>query len=90
MSAWPTCSREAMIMPPQRGQRPDYRERRHAHEVHAQPGEPRGNWEDGEAYDEQAKKLAGLFRENFRKFEPQVGREVKEAGPAGTARTVSA
>jgi phosphoenolpyruvate carboxykinase (ATP) len=43
--------------------------------------DPRGTWESGEAYDEQAEKLADLFRENFRKFESEVAEEVREAGP---------
>jgi phosphoenolpyruvate carboxykinase (ATP) len=43
--------------------------------------DPRGTWQDPEGYDEQAKKLAGLFRDNFQKFEADVEREVLEAGP---------
>src|ERR687894_790385 len=43
--------------------------------------DPRGTWESGEDYDEQAKKLAGLFRENFEKFESEVSEEVRDAGP---------
>ena len=42
---------------------------------------PRDTWDDGEAYDAQAQKLAGMFRENFRQFEDQVPDEVKAAGP---------
>jgi phosphoenolpyruvate carboxykinase (ATP) len=43
--------------------------------------DPRETWNDTEAYDEQAKKLASLFKENFEKFEGQVEEEVRRAGP---------
>ncbi len=43
--------------------------------------DPRGTWDSGEAYDEQARRLAGLFAENFERFAPQVSQEVREAGP---------
>ena len=32
--------------------------------------------------DAQAKKLVGMFRENFKKFEAHVGKDVLEAAPA--------
>src|SRR5215204_3659748 len=43
--------------------------------------DPRDTWDDTEAYDEQAKKLASLFKENFEKFEGEVEEEVWRAGP---------
>ena len=43
--------------------------------------DPRGTWSSPQAYDEQAGKLARLFVENFKIFEKDVARSVKEAGP---------
>jgi phosphoenolpyruvate carboxykinase (ATP) len=43
--------------------------------------EPRGTWGDGAAYDAQAHKLAGMFRENFAKFEKFVTPGVAASGP---------
>jgi len=43
----------------------------------------RGTWKDAAAYDAQAKKLAGMFRENIGKFGNAVGSEVLAAGPKG-------
>jgi phosphoenolpyruvate carboxykinase (ATP) len=42
---------------------------------------PRQTWEDGEAYDAQAVKLAGMFVENFEQFAAGVSKEVRAAGP---------
>jgi phosphoenolpyruvate carboxykinase (ATP) len=43
--------------------------------------DPRGTWSDGRAYDEQARKLAEMFRENFTRFADGVTPEVRQAGP---------
>jgi phosphoenolpyruvate carboxykinase (ATP) len=43
---------------------------------------PRDTWADKAAYDAQARKLVGMFRENFTKFEAHVGKDVLEAAPA--------
>ena len=43
--------------------------------------DPRSTWADKDAYDAQAAKLAGMFRENFGKFEAHVAGDVKDAAP---------
>ena len=43
--------------------------------------DPRKAWSDSSAYDATARKLAGLFRENFKKYAGKAGPEVLEAGP---------
>jgi phosphoenolpyruvate carboxykinase (ATP) len=43
--------------------------------------DPRSTWPDGKAYDEQAKKLAAMFTDNFKRFEADVPASVKDAGP---------
>ena len=43
--------------------------------------DPRSTWPDAAAYDEQARKLAKMFVENFKTFENDVAPSVKEAGP---------
>jgi phosphoenolpyruvate carboxykinase (ATP) len=42
---------------------------------------PRHTWSDTAAYDAQAKKLALMFRENFKSFAAAVGDDVVDAGP---------
>jgi phosphoenolpyruvate carboxykinase (ATP) len=49
--------------------------------VPAEVLEPRATWTDPEAYDDQARKLAGMFVENFKAFSGDVSDEVGEAGP---------
>jgi phosphoenolpyruvate carboxykinase (ATP) len=43
---------------------------------------PRDAWADPSAYEASAKKLAGLFIENFKKYETGVDAEVRAASPA--------
>lgn len=42
---------------------------------------PRDTWADGAAYDEQAKKLAGMFEKNFAEKYPEMDPEIVAAGP---------
>ena len=42
---------------------------------------PRATWADPHAYDAQARRLAGMFVENFKRFEDSVSAEVVAAGP---------
>jgi phosphoenolpyruvate carboxykinase (ATP) len=46
---------------------------------------PRVAWTDKTVYDAAAQKLAGLFRQNFQKYESGVSAEIRAAGPAGSA-----
>jgi phosphoenolpyruvate carboxykinase (ATP) len=49
--------------------------------VPAEVLDPRRTWADPEAYDAAARKLAGMFRENFRRFEEGVTPEVTACMP---------
>ncbi len=44
---------------------------------------PRGTWSDPTAFDTQARRLAEMFRDNFRAFADQVPEAVVAAGPQG-------
>lgn len=41
----------------------------------------RNTWADPAAYDAQARKLAGMFADNFQTFEKDVSQDVRDAGP---------
>lgn len=43
--------------------------------------QPRNTWKNPRAYEESARKLAGLFRENFQQYTPHVSEAVRQAGP---------
>ncbi len=42
---------------------------------------PKNTWDDPQAYDQQAQKLAGLFAEHFEKYEDGASEEIAAAGP---------
>ncbi len=50
-------------------------------EVPAEMLQPRNTWADKAAYDEKARKVAQLFKDNFKKYEAQASAEVRSAGP---------
>ena len=42
---------------------------------------PRNTWQNGSAYDDQARKLAQMFVDNFKSFEAEASADVRAAGP---------
>ena len=48
--------------------------------------DPRTTWGDARAFDEQAEKLAGMFRHNFERLEAHVPDDVRRAGPRSATR----
>ena len=42
---------------------------------------PKNTWADGDAYDQQARKLAGLFKDNFEQFKEGSSQAIIGAGP---------
>ncbi|MCH4007497.1 MAG: phosphoenolpyruvate carboxykinase (ATP) [Eubacterium sp.] len=44
---------------------------------------PRDTWADKEAYDQTARRLAGMFKKNFDENYPDIDKEIAEAGPRG-------
>jgi len=51
---------------------------------------PRGTWQDPGAYDEQARKLAQLFCQNFEQFKDAISPAVAAAGPQPQGRPAEA
>jgi phosphoenolpyruvate carboxykinase (ATP) len=45
--------------------------------------DPRSTWANGKVYDDAARKLAGMFAENFRLYANSVPPEVRDAGVHG-------
>jgi phosphoenolpyruvate carboxykinase (ATP) len=50
-------------------------------EVPTEMLQPRNTWADKAAYDEKARKVAQLFKDNFKKYESQASAEVRGGGP---------
>jgi phosphoenolpyruvate carboxykinase (ATP) len=50
--------------------------------VPAEVMRPRDTWADRDAYDAQARKLAGMFARNFEQFADSVAQGVRQAGPS--------
>jgi phosphoenolpyruvate carboxykinase (ATP) len=50
-------------------------------EVPAEMLQPRNTWADKAGYDEKARKVAQLFKDNFKQYEAQATAEVRGAGP---------
>jgi phosphoenolpyruvate carboxykinase (ATP) len=49
--------------------------------VPAEVLQPKSTWQDKNSYDEYAKKLTAMFKDNFKEFEEHVSPEVRSAGP---------
>ena len=58
---------------------------RHVPGVPAEVLDPRQTWQDPEAYDRQATRLAAMFAANFRQFADGVSPAVRQAGPRADA-----
>jgi len=43
---------------------------------------PRDTWAEKGDYDAQARRLVGMFTENFQKYQPYVGADVTLTGPS--------
>jgi phosphoenolpyruvate carboxykinase (ATP) len=43
--------------------------------------QPRNTWNDKSAYDTQARRLGGMFKDNFKRYASEVSKDVLEAGP---------
>ncbi|MFZ5799358.1 MAG: phosphoenolpyruvate carboxykinase (ATP) [Desulfobulbus sp.] len=52
--------------------------------VSAETLNPRAAWRRKQEYDRQARRLAGMFAENFKQFAAKAGRAVQTSGPPGT------